>query len=251
MDRLAFTAAAGINEKAISRQLMTNELANVSTVGFKRSYEVALKAVKVEGAGFDTRFEPQAVAEDRIQLKKGPMMATGRKTDIVMDGAAVLGVQAPNGEIAFTRRGDLRPDAQGILVNGSGHVAMGEGGPIVTPPGFELSITRDGGVYAADPAQGQGQPPVLIGQLMLRDASNTPLVRRDDGLYNAETGVGDFDDGGAVVSVTPEAIEGSNVSAVEVMTRLIDHARSFEANMKVIKEAKNLDESGASMMRAS
>ena len=51
MDRLAFTAAQGIAEKAVARQLMTNELANVSTVGFKRSYDVALQAIKVEGSG--------------------------------------------------------------------------------------------------------------------------------------------------------------------------------------------------------
>jgi len=51
--------------------------------------------------------------------------------------------------------------------------------------------------------------------------------------------------------VMPEAVEGSNVSAVEVMTRLIDHSRSFEAAMNVIKEAKSIDENGSSMMRAS
>ena len=61
---------------------------------------------------------------------------------------------------------------------------------------------------------------------------------------------GDFE-GGLNIALTPETLEGSNVSVVEAMTRLIDHSRSFEANMKVIKEAKSLDESGASMMRAS
>jgi len=63
MDRLAFTAAQGITEKAVARQLMNNELANVSTVGFKRSYDTALKAIKVEGGGFDTRFQPHAMRQ--------------------------------------------------------------------------------------------------------------------------------------------------------------------------------------------
>ncbi|MDP4609390.1 MAG: flagellar hook-basal body complex protein [Burkholderiaceae bacterium] len=250
MDRLAFTAAAGINEKAIARQIMTNELANVSTVGFKRSFDVALKSLKVEGEGFDTRFQPQAVPTERVLMTPGQMMATGRKTDIAMEGATILGVQAPNGDIAFTRRGDLRPDALGTLTNGAGHIAMGEGGPIVVPPGFAIHVSRDGGVYASDPQQAGAAQPVLVGQLMLRDATEVVLNRREDGLLQPVEGPGDFP-GGPNVAVIPETLEGSNVSAIEVMTRLIDHSRSFEANMKVIKEAKNLDESGASMMRAS
>ena len=249
MDRLAFTAASGITEKAIARQLMTNELANVSTVGFKRSFGVALKAIDLKGPGFDSRAKPQAVPTSRIMLTPGTLMATGRKTDIAMNGGTVMGVQAPNGDIAFTRRGDLRPDALGTLTNGAGHIAMGDGGPIVVPPGFDVSITRDGGVYATDPGQVGPAAQVLIGQLMLRDASETPLNRREDGLFEPVNG-GDFD-GGLNIALTPETLEGSNVSVVEAMTRLIDHSRSFEANMKVIKEAKSLDESGASMMRAS
>jgi flagellar basal-body rod protein FlgF len=78
MDRLAFTAAQGIAEKAVARQLMTNELANVSTVGFKRSYDVALQAIKVEGSGFDSRFEPRAIPSERVLLDAGQLMATGR-----------------------------------------------------------------------------------------------------------------------------------------------------------------------------
>ena len=143
MDRLAFTAAQGIAEKAVARQLMTNELANVSTVGFKRSYDVALQAIKVEGSGFDSRFEPRAIPSERVLLDAGQVMATGRKTDIAMVGATVMGVDAANGDIAFTRRGDLRTDAQGTLVNGEGSVIRGVGGPIVSPRGLtSLSTTK-------------------------------------------------------------------------------------------------------------
>ncbi|MDP4994117.1 MAG: hypothetical protein NWP81_04160, partial [Burkholderiaceae bacterium] len=93
--------------------------------------------------------------------------------------------------------------------------------------------------------------PVLIGQIELRDASTAALIRRPDGLFQPAEGPGDFAGGDQPVGVVPEALEGSNVSAVEVMTRLIDHSRSFEAAMNVIKEAKTIDENGASMMRAS
>jgi flagellar basal-body rod protein FlgF len=78
MDRLVFTSNATIKEQATARQVLVNDLANVSTVGFKSSYDVALQSVKVEGAGFDSRFQAQAVARDQIRMTPGPVMATGR-----------------------------------------------------------------------------------------------------------------------------------------------------------------------------
>ena len=84
MDRLVFTSNATIKEQATARQVLVNELANVSTVGFKSSYDVALQSVKVEGPGFDSRFQAQAVARDLIRLEPGPIMATGRPMDIAL-----------------------------------------------------------------------------------------------------------------------------------------------------------------------
>ena len=112
MDRLAFNAVASINEQRVSRQMSVNEMANVSTVGFKRSYEVATRAVQVDGAGLKTRFQPQSFSEDYISLKGGPVIATGNELDVSMSGSTVLGVSAADGTLAFTRRGDLRINAQ-------------------------------------------------------------------------------------------------------------------------------------------
>ena len=78
MDRLAFNAAAAINEQRVARQMTTNELANVSTPGFKRSFEAAVRAVKVEGAGFQSRMQPQAFSTDYINMSPGALMTTGR-----------------------------------------------------------------------------------------------------------------------------------------------------------------------------
>ena len=115
MDRLVFTSNATIKEQATARQVLVNDLANVSTVGFKSSYDVALQSIKVEGAGFDTRYQAQTVARDLIRMEPGPVMATGRPLDVALAGSAVLTVQAPNGDQAFTRRGDLKVNIQGQL----------------------------------------------------------------------------------------------------------------------------------------
>lgn len=250
MDRLVFTSYSAINEKALERQAIVNEMANVSTVGFKRSFDVALRSVKVEGDGFDTRYQTQAVARDVVNLEPGALMVTGKPLDIAMQGSTVMGVQSPNGQLAFTRRGDLRINATGVLENGSGHPVNGAGGPIVVPPGLELNINQDGTVYARDPAQ-PGAAPALIGQLLMRDASQQSLARREDGLLGplGQPPGSDFASGPQLPAVVPNALEGSNVNAIFAMTRMIDHSRSFEAQIRTIKEAKNLDESGATLMK--
>ncbi len=250
MDRLVFTSYSAINEKALERQAIVNEMANVSTVGFKRSFDVSLRSVKVEGAGFDTRFQTQAVARDVINLEPGALMVTGKALDVAMQGSTVMGVEAPNGQLAFTRRGDLRVNAGGVLENGSGHAVRGAGGPIVAPAGFEVSIAEDGAVYVRDPAQPTAAP-ALIGQLLLRDASQQALSRREDGLLapQGQPPGSDFTSGPQRPALVTKALEGSNVNAIYAMTRMIDHSRSFEAQIRAIKEAKSLDESGATLMK--
>lgn len=251
MDRLVFTSNATIKEQATARQVLVNDLANVSTVGFKSSYDVALQSVKVQGAGFDSRFQAQAVSRDLIRMQPGSIMGTGRPLDIAMADRGVMTVQAPNGDMAFTRRGDLKVNIQGQLENGSGHLVMGEGGPITIPPGLMVNINPDGSIYARDPAQVGPVADVRIDQLRLRDASDVKLARRQDGLFKVD-GQADGSDipvGAILPKVIPQALEGSNVSAIESMTRLIDQSRSFETQIRIIKEMKGLDESGSSMMK--
>ena len=253
MDRLAFNSVAAINEQRLSRLMTTNELANVNTVGFKRSYEVAMRAVKVEGAGMESRMQPQSMMDDVIQLRPGPLMVTGKSLDVALNDSAVLGVSAPDGQLAFTRRGDLRVNAAGVLENGSGHVIRGQGGGAITvPPGFEVAINAEGSVYATDPAQVGIAPPVLIDRLLLRDASATRLERREDGLFRVQGKSGqDIAAGPVLPSVTPKALEGSNVNAMEIMVKMMDQSRSYEQQIRNIKESKSNDESGASMMKLS
>ena len=252
MDRLVFTSNATIKEQATARQVLVNDLANVSTVGFKSSYDVALQSVKVEGAGFDSRFQALTISRDLIRMDPGPVMATGRPMDVAMAGNTVLTVQAPNGDLAFTRRGDMKVNIQGQLENGSGHLVLGEGGPITIPPGLLVNVNPDGTIYARDPAQVGPNPGVLIDRLRLRDVTGVSLGRRPDGLFK----VSEKPDGTDIAltdrlpQVIPQALEGSNVSAIEAMTRLIDHSRSFETQIRIIKEMKGLDESGAYMMKA-
>jgi flagellar basal-body rod protein FlgF len=234
--------------------MTTNELANVATPGFKRSFESAMLTMKVQGAGFESRLQPQAFASDNINMKPGVIVKTGRDLDVAMDEQTVMGVTATNGELAFTRRGDLKLNGSGVLEMGTGALVRGQaGGPITIPPGFFVKISKDGSIFATNPAQAGVAAPVLIDRILLRDASQVGLERREDGLYKV---VGkakgeDIPVTGKLVSLTPETLEGSNVNAMEVMVKLMDQSRSFEMQVNVIKQNKDVDESGGTMMRTS
>jgi flagellar basal-body rod protein FlgF len=254
MDRLAFNAAAAINEMRTGRQMTTNELANVATPGFKRSFESAMMTLKVQGAGFESRLQPQAFASDNINMKPGVIVKTGRDLDVAMDDQSVMGVTAKNGELAFTRRGDLKLNGSGVLEMGTGALVRSQnGGPITIPPGFFVKISKDGSIFATNPGQAGVAAPVLIDRILLRDASQVALERREDSLYKVvgKPSGEDIPVTGKLATLTPETLEGSNVNAIEVMVKLMDQSRSFEMQVNVIKQNKDVDESGGTMMRAS
>lgn len=253
MDKLVFTALNTLSAQRFERQSITNELANLSTVGFKKSYETALETLKVSGGGFDSRFLTRIVEVDIINMKPGTPMATGRSLDLMMNEATVLGVQAEDGALAFTRRGDLRINDAGLVETGGGELVLEAGGaPLSVPPGSKVTFGADGVVYASDPLAPEAEP-VQIGQLYLRDSSTARMVRRSDGLFTPfeedSVGEGDLPQGQGVVSVTAGALEGSNASAMDAMVRLIDLSRSFETNVRIMRETRDLDQQGASMMR--
>ena len=253
MDKLVFTALNAIKAQANERQQITNELANVSTVGFKNSYSTALQSIKVGGSGFDSRFFSKVVEDDVINMSPGARMLTGRDLDLSLDGQGVLGVEAPNGDIAFTRRGDLRVSPGGLLVTGNDHPVLAEGGgTILVPAGQKVTFGPDGTVFAQDPNLPE-VPAQEIAQLLLRDVSQQKLYRRDDGLFAGAPDValpnGDIPQGPEPVTISPGTLEGSNASAMDAMVRMIDLSRSFETNIRIMRETKDIDQQGASMMR--
>lgn len=253
MDRLAFNAVAAINEGRLARQQLVHELANASTPGFKHSYDASVTALRAQGPGFDTQAQPQVQARDQVRISPGALMLTGNPLDVAMNEQAVLGVEDKSGTLAFTRRGDLRAGATGLLENGAGQIVRGEAGPITVPPGVVLHIAPDGRLMARTPEAGPETPPVEVARLLLRDASGATLSRRADGLLAVagQPPGTDLPPGERPASLVPAALEASNVNVLSAMVHLIDQSRSFEQHVRMIKQSKDLDESGAAMMRAS
>lgn len=254
MDKLIFTALSGAKSGAIQRTQLTNDLANVSTVGFKRASFQRAVAAQLYGPGFQTRFQP--VLENRdmlVSLDAGVRMQTGNPLDLAFNDQTVLGVFDDEGQLAFTRRGDLRVSEQGFIETSTGKLIASEaGGPLTVPAGGTINVVPDGTVFFEAVAAQGAAAPVAIGQLLIRDASTTTLQRRTDGLFEAQgsNGAGgDFANGPVPPSLVSGSLEGSNVNPVEALVSLMDYYRSFETQMKIIQSAEELDQSGTSLLQ--
>lgn len=246
MDKSIVTLTADVSIERAREAHLFHELSNVSTLGFKRSYEHALTSIQ-DGAEVADNSQ---LGETKVSLRPGPKIFTGNPLDLYMNDDAVMGVLHDGEEIGFTRRGDLRVDGNGFLVNGSGYtIAADNEDPIQVPLNQTISISDEGVVYALDPQQEVAEQ-VEIGRIMLRDASNVELTKKENGLFRA-VGFppGDFEPGPEPVSISTGIVEGSTVSAMEAMVEIMDHMRSFEMKIKLIKDFDELGESNSTLMR--
>jgi flagellar basal-body rod protein FlgF len=241
MDRLIYLAMSGAKATMQRQETLANNLANVSTVGF-RAELAAFRAVPVEGSGASTRVY-SLESTPGYDATPGQVAATGRNLDVAMKGAAWLAVQGLDGTEAYTRGGSLDVNADGNLVTVSGLTVLGDGGPIQVPPDTQVNIAADGTV-SATATDGKTSS---IGKLKLV-TPEVSLTRGSDGLFRA--GEGDLS-ADPLARVQDGALEGSNVSAVETMVAMISAARQFEAQMKSLSTAEGNDKVAAQLLSMS
>jgi flagellar basal-body rod protein FlgF len=246
MDRMLYVAMSGAKETALAQARNTQNLANASTTGFKASLD-AFASRHVTGPVHETR--TYAVAEDmRVDLSPGPLQATGRDLDVAVQGEGWIAVQAPDGGEAFTRAGDLRVDSVGLLTTGTGLPVLGDGGPIAVPPFETLEIGSDGTI-SIRPLGQEANTLAQVDRIKLVNPDPTELVRGEDGLIRHAQGLEQPPDAG--VNLVNGMLESSNVNTVEAMVRMIDLARHFEMQVKMMKTVEDNDAASASLLRLS
>ncbi len=241
MDRLIYLAMSGAKATMQRQETLANNLANVSTTGF-RAELAAFRAVPVEGSGASTRVYTLE-STPGYDATPGVVGATGRNLDVAMKGASRLAVQGLDGTEAYTRGGSLDVNAEGNLITTSGLTVLGDGGPIQVPPETQVGIAADGTI-SATAANGRS---TSIGKLKLV-TPEAPLTRGTDGLFRAAAGDLSAD---PLARVQDGALEGSNVSAVETMVAMIAAARQFEAQMKSLTTAEGNDKAAAQLLSVS
>lgn len=241
MDRMIYLSMAGAKAAMQRQDVLANNLANVSTNGFRAELQ-AFRAVPVRGDGASTRVYALETSVG-YNPNPGAIQATSRNLDVAMQGNAWLAVQALDGVEAYTRAGALDVNAEGLLVQRNGLQVLGDGGPITIPPDSAVSIGADGTVTAKS-ANGN---PINVGRLKLV-TPEAPLTRGDDGLFRAADGDLPAD---PTARLQDGALEGSNVSPVETMISMIAAARQFEQQMKLLQIAQTQGQQSAKLLGTS
>ena len=225
MDRMLYTAMSGAKHTMDQQSVVSQNLSNVSTAGFRAQLQAA-RSVPVLGDGALATRVSAVTTTPGTDFSQGPIERTGRTLDIAMQDNAWMAVLADDGTETYTRRGDLQLDNDGVLLS-VGRPVMGDGGPIALPQGAQISIGADGTISAIP--QGEGPEALVdVGRIKLVTPDEQGLTRGDDGLFRAPVneggapGVLQADDEARIVS---GALEGSNVSAVDAMVSMIDVAR--------------------------
>ena len=244
MDRLIHTALSGMRASMDSQRVIASNMANANTLGF-RAEMLDQRAVTIEGQPNEARAMQRASVRG-ADMAAGETIATGRDLDVAVETDALIAVQAGDGTEAYTRRGDLSVSATGLLVNGEGRPVLGDNGPITVPPVGIPGIAPDGSITIADPAA-PDQPPAEIGLIKLAAWEGSPISKGLDGLFRVEGGGILPTDEAATVKVG--SLEQSNVKTTEVLVDMIDAQRLFAMRSKVISTAREIDESGAQLMR--
>jgi len=246
MDRLIYTAASGMSASMIREQVIASNMANAQTTGFKAEVLYATP-VTVKGQGLETRALSQAEVHG-ANMAGGSVAATGRALDLAVQGNDLIAVQAADGSEAYTRRGDLTISPSGVLQNGDGRPVIGNGGPITVPPDAVISISPEGAVLVAN-AENPNQPPQPLDQIKLASPAGSQVMKGVDGFFRVVGGgVLPAD---ATAKVESGALEQSNVNPSDVMVQMIQAQRLFDIRTKLISTAKDVDQSGASLMRIS
>jgi len=246
MDKVLFLAMSGAKQTMMSQQAHANNLANISSTGFKADLEQA-RSMQVFGDGHPSRVYSlsERPATDRTT---GTFLQTGRNLDLALGGDTWLAVQAKDGTESYTRSAELQVTAQGFLVNGSGLPVQGAGGNnIQLPPFDQLEIGGDGAI-SIRPEGATSAELLLVDQIKMVSLDPQTSYKGIDGLMKV--------DEAEVLPVDPNArlqsgfIESSNVNAVHELTNIIGLSRQFEMNIKMMKTAEENSTAAAKILQS-
>jgi flagellar basal-body rod protein FlgF len=247
MDRMVYTAMSGLRSQMAAQASIANNIANASTTGF-RADRVAFQQMMLKGGPGLASRAPTGEEVLDADRRAGAINATGRPLDVAVTTDSWIAVQASDGTEAYTRRGDLRIAETGVLETGDGFPVMGAGGaPITVPPAQKVMIAADGTLSIQPMGAEPGAEAQIVDTLKLASANGSQTVKGIDNLLHVR--------GGGVLPVDGEArlatasLESSNVNLTQSLVDMIENQRSYEVQANLLKEAKSLDESSASLMR--
>jgi flagellar basal-body rod protein FlgF len=244
MDKSLYIAMSGAKQTLLAQTANANNLAHSQTTGFKADLE-QFRSMPVFGPGFPTRV--YAMTErPGTDLAPGSLQSTGRELDVAVDGEGWLAAQDAEGKEAYTRAGDLHITPEGLLQNGAGLPILGQDGPIAVPPSQKLEIGSDGTISIV-PLGARASNMVILDRIKLVKPALDNLAKGNDGLMRTKDGKTEAPS--ADVTLVQGALEGSNVNAIGAMVEMIELAKNFELQTKVMKNADENASASAKLMQ--
>ncbi|WBH15648.1 flagellar basal-body rod protein FlgG [Sphingomonas radiodurans] len=246
-------ARTGLDAQDTRMRVISNNLANVSTTGYKRdraafetlSYQVITapgaqstqETKYATGLNLGTGVRVQGTA--RIDTQ-GSLNTTGNSLDMALDGDGLFQVQLPGGQLGYTRAGNFSRSPEGLLITSEGYQVM----PGITIPENATAITvgTDGTVSATVPGQAESQN---LGQVQIASFPNTAGLQSIGDNYLVETsssgaanlGIPGQDGRG---QIRQGMLEASNVNVVEELVDMIETQRAYEVNSKMISATDDM-----------
>jgi flagellar basal-body rod protein FlgG len=253
MLRSLYTAATGMEAQQLRMDVISHNLANANTAGFKRQraefedlLSETLRGAGAPAANGGTPPSPLQVGlgvrpgATTRSFSQGDMLVTSNPLDVAIEGGGFFKVQRPSGEPAYTRAGNFRVDATGRLVTQRGELV--EPGITVPPEATGLTIEPDGTVLAKVSGR---EEPVELGQIELATFTNpSGLTALGGNLFEQTAASGEATTSrpgeNGVGQLAQGYLENANVKAVEEMIDMITTQRSYELNSKVIQSADQM-----------
>lgn len=253
MLRSLFIAATGMEAQKINIDVISNNLANVNTVGYKKSradfQELLYQNLKTPGgisaegaqipSGIQVGLGVRPVAVQKLFMQ-GDFVNTGNSLDLAIEGDGFFQILTPDGTFAYSRAGAFKLDSEGRIVNSDGYPLE----PAITIPADTLSITvsSDGKVSVL---QSGNAAPTEIGQIELARFINPGgLQARGRNLFVPTASSGEVVTGNPATeglgTIAQGFVEMSNVNIVEEMVNMILSQRAYEINSKAIQTSDEM-----------
>ncbi len=253
MIRTLFSAATGMQAQQLNMDVISNNLANVNTTGFKKSrpdfQDLIYQNLQLAGmpsstttqvpAGIQVGLGVRPAAIQRLHLQ-GDFIKTDNSLDLAISGQGFFQIQHPNGETLYTRSGAFKLNADGQVVNSDGWMLLPEitipedaeeinvasDGTVSVRQGGQTTATQVGNIELVTFANPTGLESVGRNNFRPTDASGDPIAG-----IPGENGVGEIEQG---------YLELSNVSVVDEMVAMIVAQRAYEANSKAVQTGDQL-----------